>query len=159
MSLFGPRLLFAIHIVHFAAKTTMIGWFLCGDRSLIGEDIFCSVQNDASHHRHHFGLFPPAPAASLLSRAETYSHPCLLINTETSSKANSCWQRCPGPMLTPSPAHYGADFLRPLPPTLPRHISLLCKPKAFSLGYTVSLSWGTNREARGNSVAQRVERN
>lgn len=69
------------------------------------EDLCCSVQTDASQHRHHFGLSQPAPAvpSPFLNGAETYSHPCLLINTETSSKANSFWQRCQGPMLTSSP--------------------------------------------------------
>lgn len=87
-------------------------WWLCGSESQFTDDISCSVQTDVSQHHHHFGLSQPAPAAPFLNRAETYSHPCLLINTETSSKANSFWQRCQGPMLTSSPALNCAEFLR-----------------------------------------------
>lgn len=111
----------------FAFRTTALCW-LCCDESLVREDICCGVQTDASQHRHHFGLSQPAPAAPSLNRAETYSHPCLLINTETSSKANSFWQRCQGPMLTSSPVFNWAEFLSLYPSlTSPRLLALLTK--------------------------------
>lgn len=104
-------------------------WWLCCNESQFNKDIFCSVQTDVSQHRHHFGSSQPAPAAPFLNWAETYSHPCLLINTETSSKANSFWQRCQGPMLTSSPVLNWAEFFRPL--SLPYVAFLLYIQKHF----------------------------
>lgn len=137
----------------FALRTTMQCW-LCCDESLIREDICCSIQTDASQHRHHFGLSQPAPAAPLLNRAETYSHPCLLINTETSSKANSFWQRCQGPMLASSPVLNWAEFLRPL--SLPYLATSPCFANQKHFLIYVRLSG--KGKGRRNLVKQKVER-
>lgn len=139
----------------FAFRTTALCW-LCCDESLVREDICCGVQTDASQHRHHFGLSQPAPAAPSLNRAETYSHPCLLINTETSSKANSFWQRCQGPMLTSSPVFNWAEFLRPL--SLPYLATSPCfaHQKHFLIWACHESTEGG--EGRRNVVKQKVER-
>lgn len=76
-----------------------------------GRIFFTANTQTCINYRQLFGLSQPAPAASQLNRAETNSHPCLLISTET--KANSFWQRCWGPTLTFSPELNCAKFLKP----------------------------------------------